>query len=45
VEWLRLAIAAGFRDKDGLAKRKDFDSLRDRADFRELIAGLEAKPK
>lgn len=42
---LRRAIAAGFRDRDDLAKRKDFDPLRDRADFRGLIAELEAKPK
>jgi hypothetical protein len=45
VEWLRRAVAAEFRDRDGLAQRKDFDSLRERADFREVIAGLEAKPK
>jgi hypothetical protein len=45
VEWLRRAVAAGFRDKDELAKRKDLDVLRERADFRELIAGLEAKPR
>jgi tetratricopeptide (TPR) repeat protein len=45
MDWLRRAVAAGFRDRDGLLKRTDFDALRDRADFRELIAGLEAKPK
>ena len=43
--WLRRAVVAGFRDMDGLVKRKDFDPLRDRADFREWIAKLEAKPK
>jgi serine/threonine protein kinase/tetratricopeptide (TPR) repeat protein len=43
--WLRRAVAAGFRDKVRLATRKEFDALRDRSDFRELIAGLEAKPK
>jgi eukaryotic-like serine/threonine-protein kinase len=45
VEWLRRAVAAGLRDRDRLAKSKDLDVLRDRDDFRELIAGLEAKPK
>jgi hypothetical protein len=45
MSWLRRAVVAGFRDKDGLVKRKDFDALRDRADFREWIAKLEAKPK
>jgi len=41
--WLRRAVAAGFKDKDQLAKSKDFDSMRDRADFRKLMAELEAK--
>ena len=41
--WLVKALAAGFNDKDRLAKSKDFDSVRDRADFRKLIAELEAK--
>ena len=39
--WLRQAVAAGFRDKDKLAKNKDLDAVRDCADFRELLAGLE----
>jgi hypothetical protein len=43
--WLRRAVAAGFRDKDGLVKRKEFDVLRDRGDFRERIAALEAEPE
>jgi eukaryotic-like serine/threonine-protein kinase len=42
--WLVKAVAAGFNDKDRLAKSTDFDSVRDRADFRELIAKLERKP-
>jgi tetratricopeptide (TPR) repeat protein len=44
MEWLRQAIAAGFNDKDRLAKSMEFDSVRDRAEFRELIAKLEQKP-
>ncbi len=43
--WLRQAVAAGFRDRDRLVGSEEFKSLSDRADFRELIAGLEAKPK
>jgi serine/threonine protein kinase/tetratricopeptide (TPR) repeat protein len=43
--WLRQAVAAGFRDGDRLAWGEEFKALRERADFRELIAGLEAKPK
>jgi eukaryotic-like serine/threonine-protein kinase len=41
--WLRQAVAAGFNDKDRLAKSKEFDSMRDRADFRRFMAELEAK--
>ena len=40
---LRQAVAAGFRDKDKLAKSKALGSLRDGADFRNLLAELEAK--
>jgi tetratricopeptide (TPR) repeat protein len=42
--WLRQALAAGFNERDRLAKNKEFDSVRDRAEFRELIAKLEQKP-
>jgi serine/threonine protein kinase/tetratricopeptide (TPR) repeat protein len=41
--WLQKAVAAGRSDKDQLAKTREFDSVRDRADFRSLIAKLEAK--
>jgi serine/threonine protein kinase/tetratricopeptide (TPR) repeat protein len=41
--WLQKAVAAGFSDQGRLAKSKDFDSVRDRADFRKLMAELEAK--
>src|SRR5262249_25557634 len=43
VDWLVKALAAGFNDKDRLAKSKDFDAVRDRVEFRELIANLEQK--
>ncbi len=42
--WLGKAVAAGFHDKDRLAKTREFDSMRDRPDFRKLMAELEAKP-
>jgi hypothetical protein len=41
--WLVKAVAAGFNDRDRLAKPKEFDSVRDRANFRKLMAELEAK--
>jgi eukaryotic-like serine/threonine-protein kinase len=43
IAWLKQAVAAGFDDTDRLKNRKEFDSVRQRADFRELIAELEAK--
>jgi tetratricopeptide (TPR) repeat protein len=43
--WLQKAVAAGFDEKDILTACKDFDSLRDRADFRKLLAELEAKQR
>jgi tetratricopeptide (TPR) repeat protein len=44
VAWLAQAVAAGFSDKDRLAKSKEFNLMRNRGDFRKLIAQLEAKP-
>ena len=41
--WLLKAVAAGFNDMDRLAKPREFDLVRDRADFRKLIAELGAK--
>jgi hypothetical protein len=43
--WLRRAVAAGFRCKNGVARHKDFNVLRGRADSGKLMAELEAKPK
>jgi hypothetical protein len=42
--WLSRAVAAGHNDLAGLRADPDLDALSQRADFRELIAGLEAKP-
>jgi tetratricopeptide (TPR) repeat protein len=40
MEWLRRAVAAGFKDVVLLKKDKDLDYLRGRADFRKLLADL-----
>jgi len=37
VAWLQKAVAAGFRDAGQLAKEADFDSVRGRADFRQIL--------
>jgi hypothetical protein len=42
---LRAAVAAGFTDAERLAKDKDLDALRGRADFQALAAELESKRK
>jgi hypothetical protein len=38
MDWLRKASAAGMTDTATVAKDKDFESLRERADFRALVA-------
>ena len=45
VELLRQAVAKGFRTGTGLKTIADFASIRDRADFRQIVAELEAKAK
>jgi hypothetical protein len=41
--WLQKAVAAGWKDADHIRKNADLDVLRDREDFKKLLAGLEAK--
>jgi hypothetical protein len=41
--WLRQAIAAGYKKVAMLKQDSDLDALRDRADFRKVIADLEAQ--
>jgi tetratricopeptide (TPR) repeat protein len=42
---LRRAVAAGYRDRAGLHQDTDLDSLRQRPDFRKLLADLEKDSK
>jgi hypothetical protein len=43
IAWLKQAVAAGFQDVESLKTNRKLDALRDRPDFRTLIAELEAK--
>jgi serine/threonine protein kinase/tetratricopeptide (TPR) repeat protein len=45
MELLREAAAAGYKDTEYLKTAADFSSLRPRADFKKLLADLEAKPR
>jgi len=45
MEWLRKAVAAGYKNATQLAQDKDFDVLRDRDDFKQLLATVEAAQK
>ena len=39
--WLKQAVAAGFKDINLMKTDKDLDALRDREDFKKLLAELE----
>ncbi len=43
--WLRRAVAAGFRDAAQIRQHDDLEALREREDFRQLLARLEAGKK
>jgi hypothetical protein len=43
MEWLRKAVAAGYRNLANMDKDTDLDALRGRADFQEMIASLRPK--
>lgn len=45
MELLRMAIKAGFKDADHMGKDHDLDSLREREDFKKVIAELVANKK
>jgi hypothetical protein len=42
MDWLRKSVAAGYKNAAKVKTDKDLDVLRDRADFKALVAGLEA---
>jgi tetratricopeptide (TPR) repeat protein len=39
--WLKQAVTAGYKDVANVKKDKDLDALRDREDFKQLLAALE----
>ena len=43
VELLRQAVAKGYKDIAHLKRDKDLDALRQRGDFKLLLAGLESQ--
>ena len=43
MQWLQKAVQAGYKDAAHMKKDTDLDSLRDRDDFKKLLAELEAK--
>lgn len=45
MQWLHKAVHAGYKDAAQMEKDRDFDALRERADFKELLAALEKAPE
>ncbi len=43
MDWLSRAVSAGFKDVAQISKDSDLDALRNRADFKKLLADLEVK--
>jgi serine/threonine protein kinase len=43
MDWLKKAVAAGYKDVDLMRKDSDLDALRGREDFKNLLAELEGK--
>ena len=43
--WLTKAVAAGWKDAEHIKKDADLDSLREREDFKKLVADLEKGAK
>jgi non-specific serine/threonine protein kinase/serine/threonine-protein kinase len=43
VAWLRQAVAAGFKNSAQMKQDKDLEALRNREDFQQLLAQMEAK--
>jgi hypothetical protein len=42
--WLERAVAAGFKNAKTMASDYDLDALRDRDDFKKLLAEMKGKP-
>jgi hypothetical protein len=40
MQWLKQAVAGGFTNTARIVRIRDFDSLRDRDDYRKLLAEL-----
>ena len=45
MQWLNKAVQAGYKDAAYMEKDTDLDPLRERADFKKLMAELEIKKK
>jgi hypothetical protein len=43
--WLHKAVAAGYKNSEHMKRDTDLDALREREDFKKLLAELEAKQK
>jgi tetratricopeptide (TPR) repeat protein len=43
IAWLKRAVAAGYKDAAHMKQDKDLDALRDREDFKKLLAELESR--
>ena len=41
MSWLKQAVAAGYKDADHMKDHKDLDALRDREDFKTLLATVQ----
>jgi hypothetical protein len=44
MDWLKKAVAAGYKDVAQIKKDTDLDALRGREDFKKLLSELEPKP-
>jgi len=45
MDWLKKAVAAGYKDVAKIKADKDLDALRERPDFRQLLEGMASTKK
>jgi tetratricopeptide (TPR) repeat protein len=45
MDWLKKALAAGYKNTANIKRDKDLDALRDRPDFRQLLEGMASAKK